>query len=67
MGRADCGTVTAYYRHVKRGERACEACLAAKREDGYVRRLAKKQAEEAQGRTPEHAAFRPPPGVWRFG
>ena len=41
-----CGTLTAYNRHRRNGEAACEACLEAKRED-RARRVAEQRSEQA--------------------
>lgn len=41
-----CGTLTAYNRHKRNGEPACEACLGAKRED-RARRVAERRSEQA--------------------
>lgn len=53
-----CGTLTAYNRHRRNGEQACEACLAAKRED-KARRMAEQQAEQAEAAAKVRESMKP--------
>jgi hypothetical protein len=39
-----CGTLAAYRRHSRRGEKPCEACRVARNADGQARRRAKAEA-----------------------
>ncbi|HLR93196.1 MAG TPA: hypothetical protein VK053_01600 [Jiangellaceae bacterium] len=57
---APCGTLTAYNRHKRRGEDACEPCLEAKRQDKAERVAA--QRAEAAGRAAEARAGMTPEG-----
>lgn len=53
-----CGTLTAYNRHRRNGEPACEACLEAKRED-RARRVAEQRAEQAAAAAEVREAMTP--------
>jgi hypothetical protein len=39
-----CGTLAAYRRHSRRGEKPCEACRQARNADGQARRRARAEA-----------------------
>jgi hypothetical protein len=52
-GQAPCGTLSAARRHYRRGEKPCEACIAAQR-----RRWAERRGTAAGNQSPDYREIR---------